>query len=147
MAEPLERPPRSALDDEVANKTINENQHLFKIVTLVHVDIFEAYLTTHPNQPFVKSVCDGFREGFWPWAEMPKAGYPITNDESKPAPTDARKAEFLRSQHDIELAKDRFPPPFTHGLLLGMYCMPIYAVPKPHSENLRLVTDQRVLTK
>ena len=140
-AAPLEGPPRSALDDEVVTKTITENPHLFKIVTPIHVDIFEAYLTTHPNQPFVKSVCNGLREGFWPWAETPKPGYPTTHDESKPAPTDMKRAEFLRAQRDVELAKNRFSPPFTQ-LLPGMYCMPIYAVPKPHSTDFRLVTDQ-----
>ena len=140
-AEPLEGPPLSALNDEVITETINKNPHLFKVVTPIHVDVFEAYLATHPNQPFVKSVCKGLREGFWPWAEVPKPGYPITNDESKPAPVDTRKAEFLRAQRDVELSKDRFSPPFAH-LLPGMYCMPIYAVPKPHSTDLRLVTDQ-----
>ena len=39
---PLEGPPHSALDDEVVTKTLLENPHLFKIVTPVHVDIFEA---------------------------------------------------------------------------------------------------------
>ena len=141
-ATPLEGPPLSALNDEAVTKTLHDHPHLFKIVTPVRVEIFEAYLATHPNQPFVKSVCNGFREGFWPWAETPKPGYPTTNDESKPAPIDVRKADFLRAQRDIELAKGRFSPPFTHNLLPGMYCMPIYAVPKPHSTTLRLVTDQ-----
>ena len=142
IARPLEGPPQAALDDEVVTKTINENPDLFKIVTPVNVDVFEAYLESHPNQAFVKSVCNGLREGFWPWAEVPKPGYPDTNDESKPAPTDVKKAEFLRAQRDVELAKDRFSPPLAHGLLPGMYCMPIYAVPKPRSSDLRLVTDQ-----
>ena len=141
-AEPLEGPPQSALEDEAVTKVLNENPHLFKIVTPIRVDIFETYLSTHPNQAFVKSVCRGLREGFWPWAEVPKPGYPVTLDESKPAPVDTKKADFLRAQRDIELAKDRFSPPFTHDLLPGMYCMPIYAVPKPHSTDLRLVTDQ-----
>ena len=107
-AEPLEGPPQSALDDEIVTKTLLENPHLFKIVTPVRVDVFEAYLATHPNQPFVKLVCNGFREGFWPWAETPKPGYPTTNDESKQAPDDVKKAEFLRAQRDIELAKECF---------------------------------------
>ena len=141
-AEPLEGPPRSALDDEAVTKTINDNPHLFKIVTPIRVEVFETYLKTHPNQPFVKSVCNGLREGFWPWAETPKPGYPTTIDESKPTPTDTKRADFLRAQRDVELAKDRFSPPLEHGLLPGMYCMPIYAVPKPHSTDLRLVTDQ-----
>ena len=141
-AEPLEGPPQSALEDEAVSKTLNDNPHLFKIVTPIRVDVFEAYLSTHPNQAFVKSVCRGLREGFWPWAEVPKPGFPVTLDESKPAPIDVKKAEFLRAQRDTELAKDRFSAPFTHDLLPGMYCMPIYAVPKPHSTDLRLVTDQ-----
>jgi hypothetical protein len=141
-AEPLEGPPQSALDDEPVKKTINENPHLFKVVTPVRVDIFESYLTSHPNKDFVRSVCDGLREGFWPWAITPSLGYPIINDESKPAPTDEKKANFLRTQRDTEVAKGRFSPPFKHDLLPGMYCMPIYTVPKPHSTDLRLVTDQ-----
>ena len=140
-AEPLEGPPQSALDDEIVTKTLNENPDLFEIVTPIRVDVFEAYLSTHPNQAFVKSVCKGLHEGFWPWAETPKPGYPETLDESKPAPTDEKKAVFLRTQRDTELAKDRFSAPFKH-LLPGMYCMPIYAVPKPRSTDLRLVTDQ-----
>jgi hypothetical protein len=141
-AEPLEGPPQSELDDENVKKTIRENPHLFKIVTPIRVNVFEAYLSSHPNQPFVKSVCKGLREGFWPWARTPCAGYPITNDESKPMSLDTKKADFLRAQRDSEVAKGRFSAPFKHDLLPRMYCMPIYAVPKPHSSDLRLVTDQ-----
>jgi hypothetical protein len=135
-AAPLEGPPQSVLDDEAVTKTINKNPDLFRIITPINVDVFEAYLVTHPNQPFVKSVCKGLREGFWPWAEAPGPGYPVINDESKPAPVDEKKADFLRRQRDVELTKDRFSAPLTHGLLPGMYCMPIYAVPKPHSTDL-----------
>lgn len=141
-AEPLEGPPQSALDDEAVTKTINDNPHLFKIVTPIRVEIFESYLSTHPNPAFVKSVCTGLREGFWPWATTPYPGYPTVNDESRPPPPDERKAEFLRAQRDLEVSKGRFSPPFKHKLLPGMYCMPIYAVPKPRSSDLRLVTDQ-----
>lgn len=94
-AEPLEGPPQSALDDELVTKTINENPHLFKIVTPIRVDVFEAYLATHPNQNFIKSVCNGLRKGFWPWAVTPSPGYPAINDESNPAPIDAKRANFL----------------------------------------------------
>jgi hypothetical protein len=141
-AAPLEGPPQSELDDEVVGKTIRGNPDLFKIITPIHVDIFESYLSTHPNRPFVESVCRGLREGFWPWARMPCPGYPSMNDESKDPPSDPKKAEFLRAQRDSEVAKGRFSAPFKHGLLPGMYCMPIYTVPKPHSTDLRLVTDQ-----
>jgi hypothetical protein len=141
-AEPLEGPPQSELDDEVVKKTIRENPHLFKIVTPIQVDVFESYLSSHPNQNFVKSVCKGLREGFWPWARTPCEGYPLTNDESNPPPLDEKKADFLRAQRDHEVSKGRYSAPFKHDLLPGMYCMPIYAVPKPHSSDFRLVNDQ-----
>ena len=145
-ARPLEGPPQSVLDDELVTKTINDNQYLFKIVTPINVDVFETYLTTHPNRVFVKSVCKGLREGFWPWAMAPSSDYPIINDVSKEAPQDPRKAEFLRTQRDAEVSKGRFSPSFPN-LLPGMYCMPIYAVSKhnpsdPNTSGYRLVTDQ-----
>ena len=140
-AEPLEGPPQSELEDEAVTRTINDNPHLFKIVTPIRVDVFEKYLSSHPNRAFVKSVCSGLREGFWPWAATPCSGYPVINDESKPTPVDEEKARFLRAQRDLEMSKGRFSAPFNH-LLPGMYCMPIFAVPKPHSPDFRLVTDQ-----
>ena len=89
---------QSAMDDKVLTKTLCEHSHLFKIVTPIHVDVFESYLSTHPNQAFVKSVCKGLHKGFWPWADISKPGYPDIVDESKPAPTDMKKANFLRTQ-------------------------------------------------
>ena len=53
-----------------------------------------------------------------------------------------RRANFLRTQRDHEVAKERYSESFKHDLLPEMYCMPIYAVPKPHSTDLRLVNDQ-----
>ena len=115
-AEPLEGPPQSELDDKVVSKTISEHPHLFKIITPIHVEVFETYLASHPNRPFVDSVCKGLREGFWPWGRTPCPGYPDTNDESKPPPDDERKAAFLRARRDSEVAKGRFSAPFKHGL-------------------------------
>ena len=138
-AKPLKGPPQSAFDNEAVTKTLKEHLDLFKIVTLIQVDVFEAYLTTHPNQPFVKLVCDGLHNGFWPWATTPIPGYPTTNDESKLTPKDDKKVNFLRAQQDVELTKNHFSPPLKGHLLPGMYCMPIYAIPKPHSKNLHLV--------
>jgi hypothetical protein len=94
-AEPLEGPPQSVLDDEVVSRTIRENPHLFKIVTLIHVEVFESYLASHPNPAFVKSVCSGLREGFWPWATTNNPDYPSINNESRPAPTDPKKGGLL----------------------------------------------------
>ena len=111
-------------------------------MTPIYVDRFEDLLKSHPNQPFVKSVCRSLREGFWPWADTHFSEYPDTLDLSLPDPDNADEAEFLRSQRDHEVFKGRFSEPFGDKLLPGMYCMPIFAVPKPHSTDLRMVTDQ-----
>ena len=95
---PLKGPPQSTLDDETVTKTLNEHPDLFKIVTPICIDNFEAYLTTHPNRPFIESVCRGLLEGFWPCATTPIPGYPTINNKSKQTPKDKKKAEFLRAQ-------------------------------------------------
>jgi hypothetical protein len=141
-AEPLPRPPQVELTNRIVANTIKKNPDLFKIVTPIKVDIFERLLTSHPNRAFVDSLCLGFREGFWPWANTLYHDYPSENDQSRPTPSDENKAAFLRSQLEIERAKGRFSPPFGQNLLPGMYSMPIFAVPKPNSTDFRLVTDQ-----
>jgi len=79
------------LANPVFAKTIRENADLFKIVTPICVDKFESYLINHPNRAFVNSICHGLREGFWPWADTLKVGYPETLDESKPPPSEDAK--------------------------------------------------------
>jgi len=141
-AAPLWRPPASEFSNPDVNKTIQDKPHLFSIVTPINVPVFEAYLVSHPNQLFVHSVCQGLREGFWPWASTTKEGYPIINNKSRASPKDTEKVEFLRKQRDVEVAKGCFSPSFGKDLLPGMYSMLNYAVPKPKLSDFRLVTDQ-----
>jgi len=138
-ASPLPTIPASELVNPVVTKTINENPDLFDIVTPIFIDRFEELLNSHPNQPFVASVCHGLCEGFWPWADTHFGEYPDTLDYSLP---DSDKAEFLRNQWDHEIFKGHFSESFGDKLLPGMYCMPIFAVPKPHSTDLQMVTNQ-----
>ena len=141
-APPIPPPPQHELANPIAAKTIQENPHLFKIVTPINVDRFEELLKTHPNRPFVDSVCRGLCEGFWPPGANTRIGvYPDTHDASLPTPSNHQKAAFLRDQRDDEIRKERFSPPFGTALLPGMYCMPVHAVPKPNSSDLRLITD------
>ena len=97
-ASPLPSIPPSELANPIVTKTIKENPHLFDIITPIFIDRFENLLDSHPNQPFVKSVCRGLREGFWPWADTHYGEYPDTLDLSLPEPTDEREAQFLRDQ-------------------------------------------------
>ena len=140
---PLPRPPLHELNNPIVSKTIRDNPHLFKNVTPINVDVFEGFLVNHPNPAFVKSVCTGLREGFWPWADTLQQGYPATHDENRAPPEDPAKLQFLRSQLATERSKDRFSDSFGKDLLPGMYCMPIHAVPK-NETDFRLVTDQSV---
>jgi len=141
-AKPLPSVPLSELQNAVALDTINNHPNLFKIVTPIKVDRFEALLASHPNQPFVKSVCRGLREGFWPWADTHLGEYPTTVDESLGMPDSEPEAGFLRAQRDQERLAGRFSGSFGQDLLLGMHASPVHAVPKPHSDKLRMVIDQ-----
>jgi hypothetical protein len=102
-AKPLPSPALKELENPIVTQTIIQNPHLFKIVTPINVDLFESYLATHPNRPFVVSVCQGLREGFWPWADTHTGVYPDTHDESLGTPRDAVEAEFMRTQRDHEI--------------------------------------------
>jgi hypothetical protein len=140
-AKPLPRPPLSEILNSVSSKTIAEHPDLFQIRTPINVDVFEDLLKDHPNPLFVKSVCEGLREGFWPWADTLSDGFPVTHDEARPMPSDDKQIRFIRDQCSLEQSKGRYSRSFGTELLDGMYAMPIYAVPKPHSDDLRLVTD------
>lgn len=79
-------------------KTIKDNPALFKIVTLINVDLFEQMLQNHPNQPFIDSVCQGLCEGFWPWANTHHEFYPPVVDESLGMPQNTEEGNFLQTQ-------------------------------------------------
>ena len=140
-ARPLPRPPPDEVLNPISFKTITDNADLFQVHTPIKVDVFEALLKNHPNQPFVNSVCAGLRDGFWPWADTLRGDLPTTHDESRPTPSDDRQANFIRDQCLKERHKGYFSRSFGTDLLPGMYSMPIHAVPKPNSEDLRMVTD------
>ena len=130
-ARPLPRPPLSELSNLTINKTIADNPSLFQVQTPIKVDVFESLLKDYPNPPFVKSVCAGLPEGFWPWADTSSGGFPLTHDESCPMSDDIKQASFIQDQCLKERHKGFFSKSFGTELLPGMYSMPIYAVPKP----------------
>ncbi len=135
-AKPLPRPPRSELEDPNIAETLRAHPHLFSVNTPVSVDLFELMLDNHPNQPFIHSVCQGLQEGFWPWANTHRTGYPITHHEPAKGVPDATRLKFFRRQLRHEQMKGRYSQAVGPTLLPGMYSLPIYAVPKPHSPDL-----------
>ena len=141
-AKPLPAVPAIELANVIAMNTIKNNHHLFKIVTPINVDRFEELLKSHPNQPFVESVCRGLREGFWPWADTHYNTYLSIVDESLGMPKKKEEIDFLQKQRDHERYKGRFSGSFSRDLLPGMHTSPIHVVPKPHTEKLRMVINQ-----
>ena len=140
-AKPLPRQPQHDLENELIAVMLKERPDLFKITTPIHVDVLEAMLVDHPNQPFVTCVLAGLREGFWPWADAVKVDYPDVLDKSRSVRTTAAQEDFFKQQLEHEQARGRHSPAIGDTLLPGMCCMPIYAVPKPASTDFRLVND------
>ena len=122
--------------------TIRTHPHLFKIDCPILVDRFEELLASHPNQPFVKSVCRALREGFWPYADTKYGDYPTTWDFSEREPRDPEHALFIANQVEAEVQKGRYSEDFGPDLLPGMYSTPVHAVPKPGTDTFRLINDQ-----
>ncbi|KAJ3846595.1 hypothetical protein EV368DRAFT_88772 [Lentinula lateritia] len=139
---PLPRP-ASAEFENLAWDTIQKNPHLFQVQTPINADHLERMLHAHPNQPFVNSIVIGLKEGFWPWATIhSRDGFPTTWDNSwAPLPSE-KEQEFVNLQSELETQLGRHSQPFGPDLLPGMYSTPVIAVPKPHSEDLRLVAHQ-----
>ncbi|KIK51442.1 hypothetical protein GYMLUDRAFT_181423, partial [Collybiopsis luxurians FD-317 M1] len=78
---PLPRPPSKEFQNSVVVKTIHENLDLFAVPHIINIDHFESLLQCHPNQPFIKSVLLGLKEGFWPSTDMKfNHNYPTTWD-------------------------------------------------------------------
>jgi cephalosporin hydroxylase len=79
-------------------RTIRDNPSLFLVSTPIKIDVFESLLADHPNQPFVRSVCTGLREGFWPFANTHPQDWPLIHDMSDRPPKTIEEREFLRGQ-------------------------------------------------
>ncbi|KIY53673.1 hypothetical protein FISHEDRAFT_32838 [Fistulina hepatica ATCC 64428] len=113
---PLPEPPEEEYMNLTALDTIQDKPHLFRVDTAVNINRFEELLLDHPNPSLVTSVSHGLRDGFWPWASH-------------------------QEQFALEVEKHCFSKPFGPTLLPGMYGVPIWVVPKPHSDKLHLVVD------
>ena len=86
----------------------------------------------------------GLCKGFWPWADTLCEIFPVMHDKSQPTPSNEKHAMFSCDQCLKECQKGYYSSSFGPDLLPGMYSMPIHAVPKPHLDNLWLVTDHSV---
>lgn len=141
VVRPLASVPEIEFSNILACQTIDKHPGLFTVSNPIKVDNLESLLVRHPNPRFVKSVLDGFQDGFWPWADTHLGEYPDTLDKSLGDPRNKDELDFICRQRDKEIESGQFSESFGTELLPGMYSMPIHAVPKPHSTNLRLVMN------
>ncbi|CDO72461.1 hypothetical protein BN946_scf184980.g2 [Trametes cinnabarina] len=136
----LPSPPLSELQNTTALQTIRDHPHLFDVVSPLNVDRFQELLATHPNRALVDSVCRGFREGFWPFANPSVGDFPSSWEESSSL-LDDEALQFASKYAEEEEAAGRYSAPFSGDLLPGMYSMPVHAVPKPHSDKMRFINN------
>jgi hypothetical protein len=146
-AAPVPGVPAAELENEAVMNTLKRYPNLFKIVMPLKSDELGVLLENHPNQALVGSLIDGVRHGFWPYADTS----PLTLQDNGVVEHnfhfDEPTLDFLRSQRDLEISLDRYSHTFGHDLLPGMVCQPIFAIPKPGSQNLRLINDHSAGSK
>jgi hypothetical protein len=108
------------------------------VETPFNVDKFELLLANHPNQPFVQSVMQGLREGFWPFDE---GEWKIELEEVIPNyASSAEDAEAICAFHDCKIATGRWSDPLdSTELLPGMKISPLFVVWQ--NEKPRVVND------
>ena len=108
--------PLSEFANHCATETISQHSDLFVVDTPIRIDDFERLLIHHPNPLFVRSVVNGFRNGFWPWADTRVGEYPYTLDETFGDPKDQRELVFICEQRDKEISMGRFSESFGENL-------------------------------
>jgi hypothetical protein len=113
-------------------------QGYIKVDTPFNVDRLEAILHDHPNQPFVKSVMRGLREGFWPFDEGDwkiEEGQNVNNFAD-----DDLDLNAIRVFRDKELLAGRWSPALpTSKLLSGMKMSPMFVAWQKNKP--RVITD------
>ena len=132
---PVPRPPKNELLNIKKLNIIQNYPHLFYIMTPIHVNHFCKLLESHPNRPLVNSICEGLKSGFWPWAVTFNSDAPsIVNNACLQKVKDPRHLQFMKEQRDEEIKLNHFSSAFS-TLLPGMTSIPLWVVPKPHSDK------------
>ncbi len=140
---PIPGVPSYDLTHKAVTQTLSKHEELFKVVTPIHSKELQTMLRSHPNREFVKSLIDGFKNGFWPGANTSRmnSSRPTDLDPAARRPRDTEQVSFLRKQLEHEISKDRYSTSFGAELLPGMTCTPIFTKPKPGPKKFRLINN------
>ncbi len=147
---PVPTVPWSDLQYKDISDTIAKYPYLFKVITPIHVDELEHILSQHPNCALVKSICDGFHNGFWPFVDTEDPGRQPVGAvmwKSDSPDLDDESIDFLRWQRDLEIKLNCYSEGFGGHLLPGMTAQPIFMAPKKGSLKLQLINDHSVGSK
>jgi hypothetical protein len=141
ISSPVPEPPWNELLNVQKRETIERQPHLFRITTPIHINRFRDLLVTHPNRPLTESIFKGLESGFWLWAVTQGSDEPsIVDNAHLQKITDPVHLDFIEEQRDEEINLGCFSAAFD-TLSPGMTTIPVWVVPKPHSDKLRLVVD------
>jgi hypothetical protein len=135
-APPLPSPPEHLINDPTIQAALRASADYIKVSTPFDVDKFERMLSDHPNQPFVRSVTKGMREGFWPCDE---GDWKLELEEvidNQVGSTEDLHA--LRAFRDREIEAERWSTPIP-GLVPGMKVSPMFVAWQ--NEKPRVITD------
>jgi hypothetical protein len=137
-AAPLASPPPRLINDPTIQSTLFKMRNHIRVETPFNVDRFEAMLYDHPNQPFVKSVMNSLRYGFWPFDEG------IWKDDHDEAIQNYSSEEIdikaIRAFRDDEIQARRWSDPIALDTLLpGMKLSPVFVIWQ--KGKARVVTD------
>ncbi|KIJ89879.1 hypothetical protein K443DRAFT_27711, partial [Laccaria amethystina LaAM-08-1] len=137
---PLPSPPPHLINDPSIQTTLHAMHDFIKVDTPFNVNQFEHLLRDHPNQPFVKSVMHGLRNGFWPFDEGEWRDE--LSDISGNYASEDIDINAIPLFRDKELSADRWSNALPLSTLLpNMKLSPMFVVWQ--NEKPRVVTDHK----
>ncbi|KAJ3753228.1 hypothetical protein EV360DRAFT_87980 [Lentinula raphanica] len=138
-AAPLPGPPPDVMNDPIILKALSEHKDLLKIQTPYDVDKLSSFLSFHPNRPFVESVLEGLKFGFWPC----HTGDWLLNDSIFEDNYNMEDLDLdaVRAYRNKEVGAGRWSNSFS-SFNPPMKLSPMFVVWQGESHKARVITDQ-----